>query len=362
MKTKALRRLVFSAATGLSLAAAFAPGVAHALTYNGEVLQYWDDQGSHHVHYPAYSPYSLPENVRDPSSETESVIGGASNPTLIADNKTIDQRNLGGLGWLKVGNSNAPGALIMQGGSIGYFIKLGVGSHSNGDGRLLIDASTVEVTNELYVGIRSYGEMILHQAYMNIEGNVRIGPSASEGAGSGKLVVERNSRLFLGQSLTMTIGGDNDGELVVGTKGIIQTAYMHGGPSIFFGGHSTFTIGLDMSMAGNGVAAAPVQVSTVQIERSAKLAVDTDGVWLTPGDRYTILTAGSITGDFFQGLIDPSVVTSDTGQIFDVRYYGTEVVLIPTASAIPEPSTYALLGGAGAVALAMLRRRRRRHG
>ena len=57
-----------------------------------------------------------------------------------------------------------------------------------------------------------------------------------------------------------------------------------------------------------------------------------------------------------------TVVASDTGQVFDIIYNngGPGVEIMATSQVIPEPSTYALLGGVGAVALAVLKRRRRK--
>ncbi|HSH93510.1 MAG TPA: PEP-CTERM sorting domain-containing protein, partial [Roseimicrobium sp.] len=68
-----------------------------------------------------------------------------------------------------------------------------------------------------------------------------------------------------------------------------------------------------------------------------------------------ILHGASIVGTF-SGLSDGSTVTVGSNS-FTINYTSTDVTL--TASAIPEPSTYAALAGVGALGAVALRRRRR---
>jgi hypothetical protein len=77
------------------------------------------------------------------------------------------------------------------------------------------------------------------------------------------------------------------------------------------------------------------------------------------GQVYTIVEspAGNITGAF-KNLPDGAILAAlTTGQEFTINYTSHAITL--TAAPIPEPSTYALLGGVGALALVLVSRWRR---
>ncbi|MDR2430358.1 MAG: PEP-CTERM sorting domain-containing protein [Puniceicoccales bacterium] len=364
MKTTTLRTLILIAA------ATVAPSAAYALTYDGVTLEY-HQQTTPYSFSPASSPYYLPTDVQDHSGVTISRIADVTElgpAILIADHKSIDQLYVdggSGAGYFYVGDTDGPGTLIMQNESIGNFQNLRVGVQTNAEGHFIIDNSYVDIYNELLVGGKSYGEIVIRNKgaltlYHN--GNILIGSNSSVNSGSGRMVVDGSSSLLLGRSPRIVVGGTSPGDLVVSAGGTIQGDARTGSVNgINFAGFSTFSVGLDEASMANSLQA-PVNVNNVSIGLGAKLSVDTNGHWLTPGDEYLVIqTLGGVSG-YFDGLINSVIVTSDTGQIFDVEYRGMnrDVVLIPTANAIPEPSTYALLGGVCALALALLRRRRRK--
>ena len=75
-----------------------------------------------------------------------------------------------------------------------------------------------------------------------------------------------------------------------------------------------------------------------------------------PAETFTIIEGCSVPDGYW----GDTVTASDTGQVFNIDYTSVAGNISLVAQAIPEPSTYALLGGVGAVALAVLRRRRRK--
>jgi fibronectin-binding autotransporter adhesin len=86
---------------------------------------------------------------------------------------------------------------------------------------------------------------------------------------------------------------------------------------------------------------------------------------LTVGNTYTIFdgTSTSISGTFF-GLADNSTITVGLNT-FTINYNAgldSRDIVLTVVTAIPEPSTYALLGAVGCLGCAALRRQGRRSG
>ena len=90
---------------------------------------------------------------------------------------------------------------------------------------------------------------------------------------------------------------------------------------------------------------------------STTLAVVSSEIY-APSETFKIIEGISVPDDYWGA----AVTASDTGQVFNIDYTSAagNISLVATAQVIPEPSTYALLGGAGVVALAVLKRRRRK--
>ena len=81
------------------------------------------------------------------------------------------------------------------------------------------------------------------------------------------------------------------------------------------------------------------------------LALNIDGdAYVAPGTSFTLFDNMPFTAS---SVSSPTII-ANTGQEFSVIADASGIVV----TAVPEPSTYALLGGVGVVALALLRRRR----
>lgn len=98
-----------------------------------------------------------------------------------------------------------------------------------------------------------------------------------------------------------------------------------------------------------------IHLASLALDNAAGVAHDFDGA---QSYSWTIATAGSIDG--FQAskfAINGSAFTNDYAGAFGVAQSGNSIVLVYTA--VPEPSTWGVVLGAGLFALALLRRRAR---
>ncbi|MDR2429499.1 MAG: PEP-CTERM sorting domain-containing protein [Puniceicoccales bacterium] len=356
MKTTTLRTLTLIAA------ATVAPSVSHALNYDGSVLRH-DETGS--VLGYGSSPYFLDSNVDDTFPGRSYIMDGV----LVADGITLNLGYWNGSsdsGILEISSGMAPAALVLQNGSVGFFE--GIHVYGGVDTQFVLDNSTAYVNQtlqNLYGGIVVRNGGVLHirnnNGWMAGTTNVQIGQDPDLWNGFGTVTLQSGAMLQMGDYAVMDFQFSS--LVIEAGSHIVNAATPQNVGWLTLTEYATLTVGLDGSMANAGVGVAPIQVRTDAY--SAKLSVDANGIWFDPGDEFTLVHSLIGVNCWFEGLIDPSVVTSDTGQIFAMEArqvsagYDDTIVLVATANAIPEPSTYALLGGVCAVALAVLRRRRR---
>ncbi|MDR2430458.1 MAG: PEP-CTERM sorting domain-containing protein [Puniceicoccales bacterium] len=137
---------------------------------------------------------------------------------------------------------------------------------------------------------------------------------------------------------------------------------------VVFHQNSTYirTVVSSQTLATNG----GIRMATgghLDIVNGAKLEVQVDeGFSLTGSETirvaaYSTYALSEWFGDPIgngYGFNDGASQIAVGGYLYDIQYNATGIDLVGTGIAIPEPSTYALLGGIGAVALALLRRRR----
>lgn len=79
----------------------------------------------------------------------------------------------------------------------------------------------------------------------------------------------------------------------------------------------------------------------------------------TPGDYALIDWTGATAGAFTLGNFGIGTVNRGIASDYSLWFDGSKLMLTASAAAIPEPSTYAMLAGGGALALALWRRRQR---
>ena len=354
--------LLLSAA-GMTLATLSTLPFAHALEYNGSTIV--TDNGAD----PVEGNYSLQDHVID-SGNTHFISGNGA--VLYSNGYNIDLHTNSmpaKTSHLYVGWQNAAhGGLVIEGGSTlttyeatignqrlsqGWVTVTGSGSKWESYGNTILGYGTDGIGN-VYASMGSinlleYGEFLSHgNLYVGYEGNGTI--SIEEGSllkfdGSGMMVGSNNFQ-GLG-ALTIRNGGR-----------VVQENY----GTITFAETSTFSVYLDLETPNSSEAFVTANGS-ITVYAGAKLSVWTKGVLFSEGDEFILCSANSLfwaeLGAFDGAISVPSAVTpSDSEQTFTLSVDGNNLVLTADAYPIPEPSTYALLGGVGAVALALARRRR----
>ena len=401
--------LLFSAAS-LTLATLSTLPQAHALDYDGNNISY--NQDTVGFNGPVGSDYSLTTDVKD-NQTVHHISGGYSDGAVLHSNGFyIDL-------WyntqyteshLFVANSIAAhGGLIIEKGSVlttdfttigneyqsnGYVTVTGaelggsggrstwismdstyIGSSNGGvmpsdaqnaDGAMgtinIVDNGEFIAQANVYVGSDGNGVINVDNggALTAIDTSIIVGRAKGNGAiniHNGGVLTLEGSDMMIGQQTPLHPAGQ--GSLNIGAGGrVIQTGTAnYSDPMITFDETSTLTVELSPGMV-NTIDAFVTAVN-IRLNAHSKLKVKTGGVIFTVGDEFILF---STTDSFSQepfSFIDTAVSVVDGQQsfTFELRNNGLDLVLVAGAP-IPEPSTYALLGGVGAVALALARRRR----
>jgi hypothetical protein len=227
-----------------------------------------------------------------------------------------------------------------------------------------ISGAGVTVTASGDVTIRSGGTLgVATGAHLDIDGTLNVGQAGSSailGVNSGGSIVAAtlmhgsggtgaiSSVAIVDASLvvgTYNISGALPGSMLgIGVAGIIEATDFYWGALELRatpGGKLTF----DNSHGDMGTVSLVILGSSI----------------LAEGQSYTIVESltGDITGTFKDVPEGAILYGANTGQEFTVNYTSYEITLTAGAP-IPEPSTYALFGGVGAVALVLASRWRRR--
>ncbi|MDR2429873.1 MAG: PEP-CTERM sorting domain-containing protein [Puniceicoccales bacterium] len=226
---------------------------------------------------------------------------------------------------IQVGDFSKPGVISITNNTIVELIggSLNIGSACAGFMRVDVSSQLIAPSNEINVragdalGLLWIDGGYVNANYFNLDDQNSPGESGHLYITNGG-ILEVYSSVNLGQQALVSI--DLDGLAASGTPSII----IHG----------------DLFINSPG----------------ALLEVESGQIY-APGTEFNIMEVFG-SGGVDPYLFGPSFVAPVTGQEFLASGDGTNIIL--TAQAIPEPSTYALIGGVGAVALALLARRRRR--
>ncbi|MDF3056448.1 MAG: hypothetical protein K0R17_663 [Rariglobus sp.] len=290
-------------------------------------------------------------------------IGGVISDGTNGTTPTINLTKAGTGTLILYGNSSYTGATTISAGTLQI-----------GNGGTTGSLATSSVTNNgSLVFNRSDAGMILNAVISGTGAVIQSGSGRTTLTGAstytgattvnaGTLIV--NGSLASGSAVTVNSGGTLGGSGTIG-----GTTTLAAGSRLSAGSDSaatlTFSGSLNISAAANDTAAFVFELGTAFdkiVASSLTLGTDvldaadfdfTTGTGFAGSQTYTLFDSGSITGSFLS-----FVVTNIGGSGINgtVSLVDNDVIL--TTSAVPEPSTYAILLGGAAVAFAMLRRTR----
>ncbi|MDR2429631.1 MAG: PEP-CTERM sorting domain-containing protein [Puniceicoccales bacterium] len=256
-------------------------------------------------------------------------------------------------GWLSsvlcVGNS-AWGSVAVSGTGRLSAEGIELGRTSSGNGELTVSGQGyVEVyTYPLLIGDAGYGLVKVYgQARMDVGSVTGLGAGTIEISTGGTLSIAGNGRVITD---LLDLGTYSDG----GALEILEGGQLE----IYDGGAMNVGLGASITLALPPQGHTSIYVDgNVQFYAgygSFQFGLYSGGQVFAENTTFTIVEA---TGGVDYTAFGATVEDPMTHQLFDVSGDGYTVVL--TARAIPEPSTYALIGGVGVLALAVLRRRRK---
>jgi autotransporter-associated beta strand protein len=162
--------------------------------------------------------------------------------------------------------------------------------------------------------------------------------------------------------------------IISGTGDLIKGQYQGGNSQILIlSGANTYTGdthitngaftlaaggGLTFSIGANGVSNQVTGTSTGAVIFAGTFSFDLSGASLVDGSSWTIVNKTALTGTSFAGTFAVADFNKSGGIWTNGNGFSfSESSGILSYSAVPEPSTYALFGGAGALLLACARRR-----
>lgn len=238
-------------------------------------------------------------------------------------------------GSLIVGGYYGTGTLNIESGATvsSLYAKLGEQSHSSGTVTVSGAGSRWTNTNYIYVGGSSSGTLNILNGGKVTSSSVTLGLSSGS---TGTVLVSGNGAI-LDITNTLTIGSAGTSTLTIENNGLVVA----GALSLQANGSIYLKAGF-LFLTGNDDEAALDELLNAGTS-----------IYAWNGIEYELVTSSEsalISCAYYDHVEDNDVVRS-----YGYNGYGT---LLTSVYSVPEPATYALFGGLGALGMAMCRRRK----
>lgn len=235
-------------------------------------------------------------------------------------------------GHARVGNATAlgTGALKLNGGIL-----------STAGGTSITATNAVTVGGDAQLGFTGIIGLLTLSGPVTVNGNRTLAYVNNGAALTGAVTL--NGNLTFDSAVSGTVSGNTLSGAIGGTGGVIKT----GTGQINLTGVNTFT--------GNiNVDAGTLSITNAAIADTASVWVDSDAIF-----NLNFTGTDTIAGLYLAGLAqtDGTYGAVGSGATFTSSFFTGNGILNVVVSAVPEPSTYALLGGLASLGLVVCRRR-----
>ena len=260
--------------------------------------------------------------------------------TLSSDAKIAHSANAGTIDGTITGSGQNLDLAAAYGGQPDFIIGASI---QTGTGGVTIHASGTQQVQ--LNGINTYtGATTVSTGHLMVNGSITSAVTVNSGA------------LFGGTgSSTRSLHINSGGTLTGGASGAVGTFTTTN--TVTFDSGSTYAVDFNSGTAKfDQIIASGFSLGSVTLSLA-----DLGSTTLGLGQTFTIMdgTGTSITGTF-TGLSEGSFITVGSN-VFQISYLadsGKDVTLTTVASAVPEPATWAMLGGIAALTVTTLHRRR----
>ena len=242
--------------------------------------------------------------------------------------------------------SAGTGTLDVTGGTLNT-TNLTVGQYNSSVGSINVDGGALVITNDANLGDTANGTLSLSNGSVSFTDTAQLA-FVQFGFGAGTGTIDISGGAWSGGRFNMGNGGTSVFNLSNSTATFNAYGFQTGGA-----GTQTF----DLTTDANGITQLNTTVFTLG-GTSDILNIDLSNYNIANGTSLTLVDA-EFSNIAAMGTFDSVNIFGGTGTLNYTNDGSGAIITLDGITVVPEPSTYALLGGCFALSAVMLRRRQR---